>query len=102
RMDQLIQALSGAGFSPKKPRGSFFLYVPAPKSAEGPNGTETFESGEAFSQWLIHNELISTVPWDNEGAFVRFSVTFEAQGEENEKRVLEELGSRLSKYQFEF
>ncbi|MEQ9824234.1 MAG: LL-diaminopimelate aminotransferase [Puniceicoccaceae bacterium] len=102
RMDQLIQALSGAGFSPKKPRGSFFLYVPAPKSAEGPNGTETFESGEAFSQWLIHNELISTVPWDNEGAFVRFSVTFEAQGEENEKRVLEELGSRLSKYRFEF
>ena len=102
RMDQLIKALSGAGFSPKKPKGSFFLYVAAPKSAEGPAGKEVFENGEAFSQWLIRNELISTVPWDNEGAFVRFSVTFEAQGEENEKRVMEELGRRLSKYSFEF
>lgn len=102
RMDKLIKALSGAGFAPKKPKGSFFLYVAAPKSAEGPNGKETFENGEAFSQWLIRNELISTVPWDNEGAFVRFSVTFEAQGEENEKRVLEEIGHRLGKYSFEF
>jgi len=102
RMDQLIKALSGAGFSPKKPKGSFFLYVAAPKSAGGPAGKEVFENGEAFSQWLIRNELISTVPWDNEGAFVRFSVTFEAQGEENEKRVMEELGRRLSKYSFEF
>ncbi len=102
RMDQLIKSLSSAGFSPKKPRGSFFLYVAAPISADGPNGKEVFENGEAFSQWLIRNELISTVPWDNEGSFVRFSVTFEAQGEENEKRVLEELGNRLSKYTFEF
>lgn len=102
RMDQLIKALEISGFSPKKPKGSFFLYVGSPKAAKGPEGIETFENGEAFSQWLIKNELISTVPWDDEGSFVRFSVTFEAHGEENEKRVLEELGARLSKYQFEF
>lgn len=102
RMDILIKALKSAGFQAKKPRGSFFLYVASPKSAEGSQGKEVFDSGEAFSQWLIRNELISTVPWDDEGAFVRFSVTFEASGEENEQKVIEELGARLSKYKFEF
>lgn len=102
RMDILIKALKSAGFQAKKPRGSFFLYVASPKSAEGSQGKDVFDSGEAFSQWLIRNELISTVPWDDEGAFVRFSVTFEASGEENEQKVIEELGARLSKYKFEF
>ncbi len=102
RMDLLIKALEPAGFKAKKPKGSFFLYVKSPKSVEGPNGAETFENAEAFGQWLIHNESISTVPWDDQGAFVRFSVTFEAKGEENEKRVLEELGARLGKYKFGF
>jgi LL-diaminopimelate aminotransferase len=100
RMDMLIKSLAAAGFKATKPRGSFFLYVAAPKSVEDSNGQTEFASGEDFSQWLIRNELISTVPWDNEGNFIRFSVTFEAAGEENEKRVLEELGSRLAKYKF--
>jgi LL-diaminopimelate aminotransferase len=102
RMDMLIKALEHAGFAAQKPKGSFYLYVASPKSVEGPKGKEVFETAEAFSQWLIHNELISTVPWDDEGAFIRFSVTFEAKGEENEIRVLEELGTRLRKYRFEF
>ncbi|MBN2235825.1 MAG: LL-diaminopimelate aminotransferase [Opitutales bacterium] len=102
RMDHLIQALNRCGFQATKPKGSFFLYVKAPKRAVGPQGTESFASAEAFSQWLIHNMLISTVPWDDAGAFVRFSVTFDAQGEENERRVLQELGRRLGQYTFEF
>jgi LL-diaminopimelate aminotransferase len=102
RMNLLIKALDGAGFQAKKPRASFFLYVKAPMAVESGDGTTEFDSAEAFSQWLIRNELISTVPWDNEGRFIRFSVTFEAEGEENEKRVLEELGNRLGKYSFTF
>ena len=85
RMDLLVDALNQNGFSAAKPQGSFFLYVAAPKSATIDGTTTEFDSGEAFSQWLITNELISTVPWDDCGNFVRFSVTFAAQGEEAEK-----------------
>lgn len=102
RMDLLVDALNQNGFSAKKPQGSFFLYVAAPKSATVDGATTEFESGEAFSQWLITNELISTVPWDDCGNFVRFSVTFAAQGEEAEKTIAAEIGSRLAKYSFAF
>lgn len=102
RMDLLIGALRESGFQVNKPNGSFFLYVAAPKSATIGGTTTEFDSGEAFSQWLITNELISTVPWDDCGRFVRFSVTFAAQGEEKERAIAAEIGQRLSKYQFAF
>ena len=102
RMDALIQALNNNGFSAVKPKGSFFLYVESPKSAEINGETYTFENGEAFSQWLITNELISTVPWDDCGQYVRFSVTFTASGEAAEQAITKEIDSRLSKYSFQF
>ena len=102
RMDLLIEALRQSGFRVTKPNGSFFIYVAAPKSAAVDGKTTDFDSGEAFSQWLITNELISTVPWDDCGNFVRFSVTFAAPGEEKEKAIATEVGKRLSKYQFTF
>lgn len=103
RMGGLVEALNASGFDAKKPAGSFFLYVKAPKSAKMESGEVVeFGSGEDFSQWLIRNELVSTVPWDEAGAYVRFSVTFEAFGEENEQRVIDEIRSRLAKYEFSF
>ena len=102
RMDILISALTQNGFSVKKPKGSFFLYVTAPKSATFDGTSTQFDSGEAFSQWLITNELISTVPWDDCGNFVRFSVTFDAKGEEKEKEIVHEISQRLAKYEFTF
>ena len=102
RMDLLVNVLKQLGFVAKKPQGSFFLYVAAPKSATADGQTFVFENGEAFSQWLIKEELISTVPWDDCGAFARFSVTFAANGEAAEKGVIAEIGSRLSKYTFAF
>ncbi|MNL76661.1 aspartate aminotransferase [compost metagenome] len=71
----------------------------APK---GIKGGRRFESGEDFSQFLIREKLISTVPWDDAGPFVRFSVTFIAKGEEEEKRVISEIQRRLSDVEFEF
>jgi hypothetical protein len=51
-----------------------------------------FESGEAFSQWMITEHLISTVPWDDCGSFVRFSVTFVSdKGEAGEAEVIAEV-----------
>jgi LL-diaminopimelate aminotransferase len=102
RMDLLVDALNSAGFKAKKPQGSFFLYVAAPKSATIDGKTTEFESGEACSQWLITEELISTVPWDDCGNFVRFSVTFAAQGEAAEQAIAAEIGQRLAKYTFAF
>ena len=102
RMDLLVDALKRAGFDASKPKGSFFLYVAAPQSATKGDERIEFDSGEAFSQWLIAELLISTVPWDNCGQFVRFSVTFAAKGEAAEREILSEIAQRLNQYRFEF
>ncbi len=99
RHNMLVDVLNELGFTAEKPKGSFFLYVEAPK---GVKGGRRFESGEDFSQYLIREKLISTVPWDDAGHFVRFSVTFIADGEEEEKRVISEIRRRLSDVEFEF
>ena len=102
RMDLLVDVLKGAGFAARKPRGSFFLYVAAPKSAEAKDGGAKidFPTGEAFSQWMITENQISTVPWDDAGAYVRFSVTFAAKDEADEKRVTAEIARRLGRFTF--
>ncbi|MCU6340209.1 hypothetical protein KW823_27245, partial [Enterobacter quasiroggenkampii] len=81
------------------PQGSFFLYVEAPKAVQG--GPE-FRTAEDFSQYLIREKLISTVPWDDAGRFIRFSVTFQARGEAEEKRVMSELKRRLTDVEYIF
>jgi LL-diaminopimelate aminotransferase len=101
RMDGLVRILKAAGFPAEKPAGSFFLYTHAPKSASGAKEV-TFANGEAFSKWLIEEQLVSTVPWDEAGACVRFSVTFAAKDPTDESRVLKELESRLKPYRLKF
>jgi LL-diaminopimelate aminotransferase len=103
RMDGLVSVLNKHGFGARKPRGSFFLYVRVPKAATGKDGKRVaFEKAEAFSQWMITEKLISTVPWDDAGAYVRFSVTFIANDEADERRVLGEIDQRLGGSRFEF
>ena len=103
RMDLLVQVLRKNGFAAEKPKGSFFLYVGCPKSGVGADGQKKmFGSAEEFSQYLILEQLVSTVPWDDVGAFVRFSVTYQAAGIEAENRVMVELDRRLSKLGLEF
>lgn len=102
RMDLLVDALAASGFPVVKPKGSFFLYTKSPFSAEGPGGTITFKSAEDFSQWMISENLISTVPWDDAGNYVRFSVTFEGKGEEAEQLVIGEIRKRLEPWTFAF
>ena len=99
RLSLLVETLNSMGFNAKMPGGSFFLYVGAPK---GIKGGRKFENGEEFSQYLITEMLISTVPWDDVGNYVRFSATFAAKGEEEEKRIIGEIKNRLSKVAFEF
>ena len=103
RMDGLVGALADAGFQARKPKGSFFLYVKAPRAATTRAGVRVeFTSAEAVSQWMISEKLISTVPWDDAGAYLRFSVTFAAKDLADESRIVGEIGSRLQDVRFEF
>ncbi len=102
RMTGLADILRNSGFAALKPKGSFFLYVPAPKAAAGKGRRWEFKNAEDVSQWLISEKLISTVPWDDAGAFLRFSVTFAAKDPAAERRVLGEIRSRLEDVAFEF
>ena len=103
RMDGLVKALRGAGFDAKKPKGSFFLYVKAPRAARANGGSRIeFGTAEDVSQWLITEKFLSTVPWDDAGAALRFSVTFAAKNADDENRILNEIGKRLSSVKFEF
>jgi len=99
RHELLIKTLNELGFHAQKPKGSFFLYVEAPKAIK--NG-QKFETAEDFSQYLIKEKLISTVPWDDAGHFVRFSVTFMSKDKEDEIRVMNEIKNRLSSVEFVF
>jgi len=98
RHKQLVQLLNDIGFNASIPGGTFFLYIKVPK---GVKGGVKFENAEEFSQYLIKELHISSVPWDDQGPFIRFSVTFELQGK-SEEEIFAELRRRLTSVQFEF
>ena len=103
RMNALVMVLMNAGFKTRKPKGSFFLYVKAPKGAVKKDGTRiSFGNAEEVSQWLITEKLISTVPWDDAGPYLRLSVTFVAKNLADENRILAEIADRLADMEFEF
>jgi len=97
RHNMLVKVLCAAGFKAVKPKASFYIYCKAPKGVK--NGA-SFANAEEFSQWLILEHGISTVPWDDAGNFVRFSVTYKADTEAAEIKIMEEISSRLSQSEF--
>ena len=99
RHDLLVKTLGALGFQGVKPRASFYLYVRIPS---GVKGGAHFETAEDFSQWLIREKLISTVPWDDVGHYVRFSVTFIAKNAAEVKRIMHEIRSRLGDVELEW
>ncbi|HYA87741.1 MAG TPA: LL-diaminopimelate aminotransferase [Nitrospirota bacterium] len=99
RLRAMSSALTELGFNSKMPAGTFYLYVKIPKGVK--NG-RTFSDAEEFSEFLITEKLISTVPWDDAGSYVRLSATFESKGKADEQRVLEEFRKRMGELQFEF
>lgn len=99
RMTNLVTALSTCGFQCSMPGGSYFLYTPAPTGVE--NGP-SFANAEEACQYLITEHGIVTVPWDNAGSYLRFSVTYVADGEEAEQALLQETLQRLGNIPFTF
>lgn len=99
RMEKLVAALTTCGFRCQMPGGSYFLYTPAPRGVRG--GME-FSNAEAASQHLITEQSIVTVPWDDAGAFLRFSVTYEAADQGAEDALMAETISRLQQLRLVF
>ena len=99
RLTSLVATLREMGFDASMPAGTFYLYVKMPKGVK--NGRR-FANADEFSEFLITEKLISTVPWDDAGSYIRFSATFESKGLADEKRVLKEFKKRMSGLQFEF
>ncbi len=92
RLEKLVGVLQRCGFDCQMPGGTYFLYTSSPKGLA--DGT-TFASAEAASQHLIREQSICTVPWDDAGAFLRFSVTYEAADEAAEDALMAQTESRL-------
>lgn len=99
RHDLLVKALREIGFQAEKPKGTFYCYVPIPR---GTKSGISFQNAEEVSEYLIQKALISTVPWDDAGSFLRLSVTFEAKDEKEEKEVMKELQKRLLQLELVF
>jgi LL-diaminopimelate aminotransferase len=99
KFNLLVDALNELGFDAKKPKGSFYCYVKAPAGTE--NG-RVFNTATEFSEFLIHESLISTVPWDDAGKYIRFSITFEADSLAKETEVINEMKSRIKRLKLKF
>ena len=99
RLKKLVDVLRRCGFECQVPGGTYFLYVRSPKRT---SGGLRFETAEAASQHLITEHSICTVPWDDAGAFLRLSATYEAADEAAEDALMEETESRLQSIGFAF
>ncbi len=113
RLEKLVATLGRCAFPCQMPGGTYFLYTRSPKGFAngGPNGEVGrgspdpargpiyFENAEAASQYLITEQSICTVPWDDAGAYLRFSVTYEAADEQAEDALMAQTEARLKEIQ---
>jgi LL-diaminopimelate aminotransferase len=92
RLEKLVAMLQRCGFTCTMPGGTYFLYTPSPR---GTDGGREFPNAEAASQYLIQEHSIVTVPWDDAGPHLRFSVTYEARDERAEDDLMAAAEERL-------
>ncbi len=98
RLEKLVGVLRASGFDCEMPGGTYFLYTKSPKGA----GNQTFPTAQDASQFLIREHSISTVPWDDAGPHLRFSVTYEAADEAAEDELMAETHARLALARLKF
>lgn len=92
RLEKLVAVLKRCGFECQMPGGTYFLYTKSPSGLA--DGTK-FENAEAAGQYLIKQHSIVTVPWDDAGPHLRFSVTYEAADEAAEDALMRATEERL-------
>jgi LL-diaminopimelate aminotransferase len=98
RLQKLVAALQKVGFQARMPKGTYFLYVKAPTGCAG----QTFATAEDASQYLITEQSVCCVPWDDAGAYLRFSVTYLAKDEAEEDALMAETVERLGRLGLRF
>jgi len=98
RLQKLVAALQKVGFKSKMPSGTYFLYVRAPKAGAG----RTFANAEEVCQFLIEEQSVCCVPWDDAGPYLRFSVTYLAKDEAEEDALMGETVERLGRLKLQF
>ena len=92
RLEKLVATLKECGFECEMPGGTYFLYT---KSPTGTRSGETFAAAEDATKFLIEKYGIVTVPWDDAGAYLRFSVTYVAEDEAAEDALMAETKRRI-------
>jgi LL-diaminopimelate aminotransferase len=98
RLHKLVAALEQVGFQAKMPSGTYFLYVRAPQAC----AAQAFSNAEDASQYLITEQSICCVPWDDAGPYLRFSVTYLANDENEEDALMRETVERLGRLHLRF
>lgn len=73
RLERTVAILNAAGLEAKVPAGTFYLYIPVPKQFQG----QDFDTAQSFADYLITKFGIISVPWEEAGANLRLSMTFE-------------------------
>lgn len=97
RHNLIKEVLEKVGIKANVPNAGPYLYVQIPTSCNG----VSFENALEFSLWLMESEGIIVTPCDNEGKYIRISMLFDAQDEEQENTIAKELENKLKKYKFE-
>lgn len=93
RLEKIVATLRECGFDCQMPGGSYFLYT---KSPSGTSSGVAFANAEEATRYLIEELGIVTVPWDDAGSYLRFSVTYVADTEADEDALMLETKRRLS------
>jgi hypothetical protein len=86
------------GFKARMLGGTYFRYVRAPVAGGG----WTFDNAEAAGQFLIHEQSVCCVAWDDAGPYLRFSVTYLAKDEAEEDALMAETVARLGRLNLQF
>ncbi len=92
RLEKLVATLRECGFDCEMPGGTYFLYAKSPSQTRS---GEKFGAAEDATRHLIEQHGIVTVPWDDAGSYLRFSVTYVAETEADEDALMAETKKRL-------
>lgn len=93
RLEKTAQILTEAGIPASASAGTFYLYIQVPGKFRG----KDFHSAQSFCDYLISEFGIVSVPWEEAGACLRLSMTFEVGTPDfaSEDDVFAELRRRL-------
>ncbi len=101
RMDKVIKIFNSRGFHFSKPKAGFYIYSSSPQKVIKQQQIFSFSSAEEFSEWMIKELGIISVPWDDAEHAIRLSMTF-TTSTTDEKQALDILAQRLLDVKFVF